>query len=246
MSAEPQLRIAALGVTVLERGGEQLEGRWLARRPGQLLKFLIARRGAPASVEEIAEGLWPGAAVAAAANVRYYVHVLRRTLDPDGAPGASPVRCAAGGYALDMAGVALDADEFERALQRGELEAALELYRGEFLADEPYACWAQAERQRLHELACEALRELALGRLERGELHGAHESLARLAAMAPYDEDVHRKLIELDLLRGRRSDALRRYEALRRRLREAFEEEPSFTPASLAHGLSARPALAAL
>jgi DNA-binding SARP family transcriptional activator len=55
--------------------------------------------------------------------------------------------------------------------------------------------------------------------------------------MQPYDEDVHRRLIELDLRAGRRSDALRRYAALRSRLRRMFGEEPSFTPADLARAV---------
>jgi DNA-binding SARP family transcriptional activator len=225
MSLEPPLRIQALGPT---RVGSQ-SGGWIARRPGQLLKLMLARRGRASTVDEIVEALWPGSGYGAAGNVRYYVHVLRKALAPHGAL----VRCGGGGYALDMSAVALDAEEFETALARGDLREALSLYTGDFLADEPYAEWAQSERQRLHELACEALRALAQELLAGGELAGAQECLARLAEMAPYDEDVHRELIALEIARGRRSDALRRYEALRHRMRAAFAEEPSFTLAEL-------------
>lgn len=224
-----------LGETRVELDGECVAGPWLDQRPGLLLKFLLAKRGRTAKVDEIAEELWPGAGYAAMANVRYYVHVLRRTLEPQRGSRAQSlfVTCRAGGYALDRDRVSLDADEFECELEAGRPAQALALYRGEFLADEPYAAWAQNERQRLHELACDGYRELAETYLQEGAAVEAHRHLSRLAELLPYDEDVHRRLIALDLERGRRSDALRRYGALRSRLRREFGEDPSFTPADL-------------
>jgi hypothetical protein len=44
---------------------------------------------------------------------------------------------------------------------------------------------------------------------------------------------VHRKLMELDIVRGRRSDAVRRYMTLRTRIRRTFGHDPNFTPADL-------------
>lgn len=232
---EPRLAILALGPTLLALDGRRFEGPWCQRRAGRLLKFLVARRGRAASVDEIAEALWPGASYGAAANVRYHVHVLRRVLEParEGGCESSLIRCRDGGYGLDTARVGLDADEFERALAAGETACALELYRGEFLADEPYASWAHPERQRLHELACAALRQTVEERLAAGDGPAARAALSRLADMQPYDEDVHRELIAFELSRGRRSDALRRYTAFSHRLREAFGEEPAFGLAEL-------------
>jgi DNA-binding SARP family transcriptional activator len=235
VTAESCLRVAVLGETRVELDGNPLPGPWLDQRPGMLLKFLLAKRGRTVKVDEIAEELWPGAGYAAMANVRYYVHVLRKTLEPERTSRAQSlfVTCRAGGYAVDRDRVSLDADQFESELGAGRTAQALDLYRGEFLADEPYAAWAQNERQRLHELACDGLRELAQACLQEGALIAGHQYLARLAEHLPYDEDVHRQLIALDLERGRRSDALRRYSVLRTRLRREFGEDPSFTPADL-------------
>jgi DNA-binding SARP family transcriptional activator len=248
------LSVHTLGVTALSVGGESLQGAWLDHRPGKLLKFLLAERRRVVKVDEIGESIWPGSDYAFSANVRYYVHVLRRILEP-ARPARSPaslVICHAGGYALNLAMVEVDADVFESAMRAAlprvavqpelaapAIESALALYGGEFLADEPYASWAIAERQRLHELACEGLSALGSIRASQGHARAASEALSRLAALQPYDEDVHRRLIELDLARGRRSDALRRYSALRSRLRQAFGEEPGFTPAELSTGVSA-------
>jgi DNA-binding SARP family transcriptional activator len=250
----PLLSVRALGPTAVSIGGRPLDGPWLDHRPGKLLKYLLAERRRVVKVDEIGESIWPGSEYAVSANVRYYVHVLRRILEP-GRPSRSPtslVLCRAGGYALNLAQVDVDADAFESAMRAAlsrvgfqpelaasEIESALALYGGEFLAEEPYAAWAIGERQRLHELACEALSALAAIRLRQERLQAAGDALSRLALMQPYDEDVHRRLIEVDLARGRRSDALRRYAALRSRLRQAFGEEPGFTPADLCVRVSA-------
>jgi hypothetical protein len=48
-------------------------------------------------------------------------------------------------------------------------------------------------------------------------------------------------LIEVCLRRGRRTEALRHYHALRARLHRAFGEQPDFELTSLAAGLTGRP-----
>jgi DNA-binding SARP family transcriptional activator len=113
-------------------------------------------------------------------------------------------------------------------LARERLTAGLALYRGEFLADEPYASWAFAERARLAGIAGKGLRVLAGIAARRHAYEEAAGHLERLAAMDEYDVDVQRGLIALCLSRGRRSEAKRRYTVLRSRLREDFGEEPGF------------------
>ena len=44
-AADERLRIRVLGPMQLEAGGAVLEGDWLAHRPGQVLKYLVAARG---------------------------------------------------------------------------------------------------------------------------------------------------------------------------------------------------------
>jgi DNA-binding SARP family transcriptional activator len=51
--------------------------------------------------------------------------------------------------------------------------------------------------------------------------------------MEPYDLDVHRRLLTLCLQRGRRTDAVRRYASLRRRMLSVFGEDLDFTLADL-------------
>jgi DNA-binding SARP family transcriptional activator len=245
----PRLRVSTLGRTVVESAEGPIGGAWLDQRAGQLLKYLVAERRRAAAVDEIGESIWPGADYAVGTSVRYYVHTLRRKLEPQrgSREPSSFIDGYSGTYRLRLDHVEVDADEFEACMSAGlalaerdaqaaaaEIERGLAIYRGEFLADLPYAEWAMPERDRLHDLACVALRRLTDIRLQLCLLDGAAASLERLAALQPFDEDVHRRLMELDILSGRRSDAVRRYAALRSRIRQTFGQEPNFTPADVA------------
>jgi DNA-binding SARP family transcriptional activator len=247
---QPKLRVGALGRTRVELAGGAIGGPWLAQRPGDLLKYLVSQRQRSASADEIAERLWPEAGPRVLRGVRYYVHTLRTRLEPHDRPraGSSFVLYEDGGYRLSTSRVTVDADEFEREALSGlaaarngppdgalkRLSRAMSLYEGDFLADEPYADWARAERDHLRSVAGDALSMLARLRIDGADLEGAAHDLAQLAELEPFDVDVHRRLITLALRRGRRSDALRRYEAFRRRMLTTFGEELDFSLVDLA------------
>jgi len=245
----PQLRIGVLGRTVVESPEGSIGGEWLDQRTGQLLKYLIAERHRHVQIDEIGESIWPSADFAIAGSVRYYVHALRARLEPQRSKREPSrfISSRSGSYRLNLSNIELDADEFETHVNAGlalveqdpelagsELERGLTLYRGEFLADSPYADWATLERHRLHDLACMGLRSLAAIRMQAQVIDSAVRSLEQLASLQPYDESVHRQLLELDIARGRRSDAVRRYESLRTRIKRTFGHEPNFTLADLA------------
>lgn len=244
----PSLRIRTLGRTVVESVEGPLDGSWLDQRTGQLLKYLLTERNRFVLADEIGESLWPNADFAIASSVRYYIHALRRKIEPHRGhrEPSSFIVSRAGSYRLNLELLKVDADEFETLASAGlalaeidpqaattSLEQGLALYQGDFLADVPYAEWAMAERHRLHDLACTALRKLTELYLAEGDTAKAMQALERLATMAPYDEGVHRKLMELDIAAGRRSDAIRRYNVLRARIRRTFGHDLDFTPADL-------------
>jgi DNA-binding SARP family transcriptional activator len=93
------------------------------------------------------------------------VHDLRSRLEPgrEARQPSSFIVGRDGAYGLDADRVSVDADSFEQHARAGlgrspgrrvtRCGAAAALYRGPFLGDEPYADWAFAERDRLHELA---------------------------------------------------------------------------------------------
>jgi DNA-binding SARP family transcriptional activator len=247
-SAEPQLRVFVLGRTCVLNGDEKLEGRWLNNRAGHILKLLVTERHRSVFSDEIISVLWPPDSSPDTRGVRYFVHELRDQLEPAGAvePPSSFVVATRGGYALDRQRVWIDADAFEAIVAEGLAAAAADddrardlireavaMYRGDFLADEPYAEWALAERDRLRDLAARALRLLAEIETRQGDLAGATATLIRLTELEPFDIDVHRELFELLLRRGRRSETLRRYETLRRRMLSTFDEQLDFSLSQL-------------
>jgi DNA-binding SARP family transcriptional activator len=245
----PPLRVRTLGRTRIEGDADPVDDEWLGHRPGQLLKYLVCERGRVVPLEQLIEVFWPNAGRAGASSVRQAIHTLRDRLEPERPKGkpSGYVVARTGGYELAPGRVWIDADDFEahartglQALQQGEAEradasltAAAHAYGGDFLADEPYAEWALVERERLRELAAQVLRGLAGLKLSAGDDAAAAEHLQRLAELEPFDLEAQRELIALLLRRGRHSEALRRYELVRRRYKRAFGTEPGFTLAQL-------------
>ncbi len=248
------LRIAALGPLRVEVGGEAREGDWLKQRPGELLKYLICARSRPVSSETIAAALWPDRGPSAVANVRYFVHRLREHLERGNGAGADHrlIVRRAGGYMIDTDLLALDVETFEAQAVAGlaalehsdparaerKLSRALTLYRDDFLPDVPYVDWAFAEREYLRGLAGRALRACGQLALRAGRSDDAAAHFQRLAALEPFDTDIQQQLIEVFLRRGRRSEAMRHYSALRLRMLRAFGDEPDFDLADIATRLA--------
>jgi DNA-binding SARP family transcriptional activator len=247
-AAEPHLRLFVLGRTRIMNGDAAREGRWTGNRAGHILKLLVAERHRDLPSDEIITTLWPPDSSPDARGVRYFVRQLRHHLEPDGAtdPPSSFVAATRSGYALHRARVWIDADVFEQLVTEGcaaagrdddrardLLRDGVAMYRGDFLADEPYAEWALPERDRLRDLMGRALRTLAEIELRRGELADATSALVRLGELEPFDLDLHRELFALLLRRGRRSETHRRYETLRRRMLATFDERLDFSLSQL-------------
>lgn len=247
--AAPELRIRALGPTRVEALEDSLDGGWLSQRPGQILKYLVCERGRVVMAEEIAESIWPDSGPRAVGNTRYAIHRLRSKLEPRRAAHDPPafVVSSGGGYTLHRDRVWIDVVEFERAVDEGRaammrsdaaaaappLEYAMELYRGPFLADEPYAHWAGDERNRLAAMASHALRLLTALAREHGDGPAMIGHLRRLAEIEPLDSGVHRELIQALLGDGKRSEAKRRYDVFAHRLRRELAEDPGFNLRSM-------------
>lgn len=250
----PRLRIFLLGPTRVETPEGPLGGDWLNQRAGQLLKYLACERHRIVPTEEIAEAIWPNPHPMTPNTVRHFIHALREKLEPERPKHdrSSLVLAHRGGYRLDGDRVWVDADEFESGVRAGlaafaegetgaatqKLEHALSLYRGHFLADEPYAEWALNERERLRSLAESSLR--ALAELSADDIGAATGYLEWLAEMLPFDSEIHRRLLELWVEQGYRSKAVRHYHAFQLRLLREFGEQPSFSLSELVASRSRR------
>ena len=243
VTEDTQVQVFTFGRTEVLSPGGPLSGEWLDQRPGQLLKYLTCERHRVVPTEEIAESFSGHAQRSTLNTVRYFIHALRKRLEP-GRPKrgqASVVLARRGGYTLNDAVVWIDADEFEAnvnagvaALAHGEraaaadrFEKALSLYQGDFLADEPYAEWALLERARLRALVEKPLRALSAFHADDPDV--AARYLERLAQMEPLDGDVQRELLSLWVRQGRLSRAVRHYQAFQQRLLREFGSRPEFS-----------------
>jgi TolB-like protein len=118
-----------------------------------------------------------------------------------------------------------------------DLETAVALYAGEFMADalirdECAEEWIAAHRRNLESSLLRCLGSL-LSAYKRLDRHDDIDRVAtRILALDPYDEDAHRGLIGVHLLRGQRTLAFRQLQRCRDNLREL-----SLTPSPETEGL---------
>jgi len=126
-----------------------------------------------------------------------------------------------------------DAALFQRAIAEERPEDALALYRGALLEGvyvsgaPEFERWLEETRAALHGQAASAAWTVADRAEERGDARAAVEAARRAAALSPYDESVHRRLLSLVDRVGDRAGALRAHDEFVRRLRVDYELEPS-------------------
>ena len=126
-----------------------------------------------------------------------------------------------------------DVRAFEDALQRGDREAALQLYRGDLLEgfyvpDAPeFERWLDQRRKELRQLASNAAWEVAEQEAAQGMTNAAGRWSRRARDLAPLDERLLRRVIKLLDGMGDRAGAVREYETFARRMADELELEPS-------------------
>ena len=124
-------------------------------------------------------------------------------------------------------GVDSDVAQFEEFLLRQPpaLDAAVELYGGEFAEDLGLECLA-ARREHLADLYEDALASVAQARLAAGNLDGARRIATMLVERDPLREEAHAVLIEIYGQTGSRSQVHRQYRRLSDLLAAELEAVP--------------------
>lgn len=215
----PALEIHTLGGLRVRRGGELLPAKAFGRRQAlTLFKLLLAHRGQTLTRDELCERLWPGEEPEATqARLHVLVHDLRQTLEPDPANPRVILREGEGYRFAPQIPCFLDVERLEELLHQGDsldglaaLETyrqALALYKGDFLADEPYADWAELERSYLRERAVGALFRMA-GIAERmNRPREAQEAYRFVLTLDPWREEAYRALMQGLVESGRKREA---------------------------------------
>lgn len=205
------------------------------RKAQALLAYLALKAGQPQAREALAGLLW---AETAASRARHSLRQALVALRLDLPRTEAPLLVEEGAtVTLNPDAIAVDVGAFERAVGEGTpaaLERAAELYGGDLLAglreqSGPFEEWLLEERERLRELALEALARLLAHQVDAGAAPGALQTAGRLLGLDPLAEPVHRTLMRLYADQGRRGAALRQYQVcidvLKRELSVGPEEE---------------------
>jgi DNA-binding SARP family transcriptional activator len=226
--------LAVLG-TFEVRAADGSTPRWTSRKARQLLKILIARRGAPIARDHVMHLLWPDQDPELLRNrLSVALSTVRRALDPArSSPAGRFVAAESDTLRLVLSQVDLDTEQFLAVAQRsidahraGEpgapaaLREAIDRHVGDPLPDEPYAEWAEPLRREVTGLLLATLRCHAESTVAAGDHVGAAATFRRLLEVDPYDEPAHLGLIETLRSLGAHGQA----EAAQRRYRDAMAE----------------------
>jgi DNA-binding SARP family transcriptional activator len=230
----PVLQVSALGPLEIRVRGELLAGDALRlARPRDLLLYLLSNeRGR--TREQLGLVFWPDLSPAQVKNnFHVALHTLRKSL---GLPEV--VVFDDDRYRINWSlGVEFDAERFERELpaalrqavspeETAPLEAALALFRGDFLEELTVGDWHLAPRDRLRRLWADGMFRLGELHMDAGHHVEAAEVLRRLVQREELHEEAHRRLMVALSRAGQRQEALRSYDRLATLLRTDLDAEP--------------------
>ncbi|GAA0931252.1 hypothetical protein GCM10009554_15000 [Kribbella koreensis] len=230
---QSRVRLGILGPLRVQVGGETVA----AKRPAvrHLLGALLLHSGEAPSAARVTELGW-GPAGCSSGSLHTTVSRLRDWLKEECGPTAT-VTWDGHGYRLELPDSDDDLATYRQLVlapratepteRAHELHRALDLWRGPLFADGPEWIRTDPLVRRWEESRISLALELADAALEAGKPEFALNQLEQLAAELPYDERVHARLLTILLACGRRAEALRRYDDVRRRLSEELGVSPS-------------------
>ncbi len=214
------------------RGADERELPTLLRQPkrlGLLSYLLIAQPRGFHRRDKLVALFWPEANHEQARHaLSQALHVLRNALGE----GTISSR-GEGEVAIEEAQISCDVVECEQAVDTGEYEKALELYRGDLLEGLfvrealEFERWLEDERVRLREKASGAAWELAHQHIAAGQLVDAERTAQRALLLVSTDESEVRRFIQALSDAGDRAAAVRFYEKFARRLKEEYDIDPA-------------------
>jgi len=233
------LHLTFLGGFQITRDGDPLHG-FISAKTQALLCYLVVT-GREHQRRELAGLLWGEMPEAKALiNLRQALTNLRRLLGEHLIITRHTVAFDQGSdYRLDVSEflAAADAVQDQGRLEPGRKAAVL--YRGDFLqgfhVSHAFAFeeWAAMQREWLHERAVRLFYELSHQYQRDEEYEKALLYLDRLLVLEPWQEEAHRRRMELLARLGRYSAALKQYEICRRVLREELDVAPTAATTAL-------------
>ncbi len=245
----PELNIQTFGQFRLWRDGQAIEV-WERPQAESVVKMLLVRRargGRAVAADELITRLWPESDVAGGRKkLLPLISVARRTIEPEIEPRDSNfILRSSNGYFFDLSGrVTWDLIEFRERARQGktlaqagqwaeavtELEKGRALYKGDFLAEDPYEEWAIDLRREISVEYRDLLITLADARAMLGQYASAIDACQVALTKDPLLESVYRRLMRFHTCNGEKGQALKVYRDCLKLFEELFGESP--TPAT--------------
>ena len=212
-----------------------------ASRGLSLLKYLLLHNGQHTPREVLMDVFWPEAEPETARNnLNVAMHKLRKALFA--VTDLPMIIFEAGAYSLaPELPVWLDVEEFERCVKAGqrlearnqltdalaEYEAAISLYQGEFLEQNPYEEWTVSDRERLRLVYLDTLDRLSQIYFDQ-ERYAACVTVCQLILRCDRcREDTYCLLMRCYSRQGQHHLALRQYQSCVEALQAELDVEPA-------------------
>jgi DNA-binding SARP family transcriptional activator len=220
---------------------------WSSARIRSLFGYLLTHREPWPAREVLMEVFWPESSPKASRNsLNVAIHGLRRALKE--AKDVPVIVYSGGTYRLHPdVHLWLDVEEFDKLAERGRLhedvgetdqataayEFAAGLYRGEFLADDPYDDWPALMRERLRLAHLDTLGRLSNLHFKAGRNAASANLCQRIIEQDPCREDAYRRLMRCYSRQGQPHLALIQYRACVRTLESELGVEPDLATVTL-------------
>ena len=240
----PRLHIRTFGRFVIRIGNREIDTRTFeGTKPLTLLKALIRHGGTDIPKEVLIDDLWPDAPSGSGEkNFKITLHRLRKVLEKDIQKpfGFSYVFQKSGRISFDMGIVDIDAKQFmslgkqaDRLAEKDRQEQALalydkgiDLYKGDFLAEETYLDWVDRQRTLYRSRYLEMLSAKAMIHENLDQTDLAIDTWQAALYFDPCLESACRNLMILYADTGRIKNALRQFAALTDALKKEMDAQP--------------------
>jgi LuxR family transcriptional regulator, maltose regulon positive regulatory protein len=212
---------------------------WSLKQALSIFCYIAANRNHRASKEMLIDLFWQDASASAIAkNFHPTISYIRKALNSGLIHKRNFLIFANDAYQLNPEyRYFIDTDRFNESLAaaartendpdiwEGHLKEAINLYRGDLLADF-YDEWIEPERAVYLNQYLKALAELGNYEMERGRWGEAEEFYQKILSRDNFREEIHCNLMKLYKIMGNRAAIKQQYDSLRRLLKTELHVEP--------------------
>lgn len=239
--APPDVTAHLLGELRVAFHGHQVET-WASGRGRAVFEYLLVNRHSRVRRDRLMSVFWPDASCDAARNsLNVALHGLRQSLRTVAGDRAVVIYREQAYFIEQTLDLWVDVEAFEERLKsahqhlassepikaQADLEGAIYLYQGDFLADDPYEDWAIVRREHLRLCYLDALDRLSELRLNSGDYAGCVVVLLKLLTCDNCREDAHCRLMRCYSRQGQLQLALRQYHSCAAALRMELGVAPA-------------------